>query len=139
MPVPTATATEAVITIFCRVVIVRALVIPIVVAWWRTAPVSVALAAMLAPKLNGADWTALADSSAARPVPPTTTPRLARNSRNRSTARLTRFIACAENCRHLAGRLAFEISQGQGIVVRSAQFAERSFQMRRDLFPDGVG
>src|SRR5207248_4344917 len=40
-------------------------------------------------------------------------------------ALLRRFIACAENCRHLAGRLAFEISQGQGIVVRPAQFAER--------------
>ena len=41
----------------------------------------------------GAAWTAWAEMTTTSPLAPTATPRLAKNARRRSTARLTRFCA----------------------------------------------
>jgi len=44
---------------------------------------------------TGATWTALAERTTTSPAAPTVTPRLANNSRSRSTARVTRFCAAS--------------------------------------------
>jgi len=66
------------------------------------------------------------------------TPRLAKHSRRRSTARLTRFCAATRWCqglRHRARGFALEITEQKGVTVWLAQLAERGVEMRGDVFP----
>ncbi len=61
--------------------------------------VPASVAAEMAPaNPAGAAWTALAERTATSPLAPTVMPRLAKNSRKRSTARLTRLCAASSRC-----------------------------------------
>ena len=85
----------AVTVVFCRAVMAMALVAVTVPVVARVVPVSAAVVEMVRAKPTGAACTALAEVTTTSPLTPTVTPRLAKNSRNLSTARLTRFCAAS--------------------------------------------
>ena len=117
-----------------------ALIVVAVVVVARVVPARAAAAEIVTASPTGAAWTALAEMTMTRPPAPTVTPRLAKNLRNRSTARLTRFCAASSDvprvCGHLAGGLAFEVAQQHRVAVRFAQLTQRGIKLRGDVFPD---
>src|SRR5271166_2313655 len=91
-------AIAAATTVFCNVVITSILAVDRTVE--RGADVLTnEVAERAVDRLAGADWTALALINATSPVAPIARPCLAKTSRSRSTARLTRFWAAASEIR----------------------------------------
>ncbi len=77
--------------VFCTVVMAIAFVVMAVAVVTAVVPAKVAAVEMVTANPTGAAWTALAETTATSPLAPIVTPRLAKNSRSRSTARLTRL------------------------------------------------
>ena len=72
-----------------------ALVAVMAVEACRDVPAVTAAVEMVVASASGAAFTAFAESKIANPLAPMATPRLEKNSRKRSTARLTRFCAAS--------------------------------------------
>ena len=103
-------------------------------------PASRAVVEIVTAKPAGAAWTALAEIKTASPLAPIVTFRekFTQPFHGAADALLCGLVADAENLRHLLRRLAFEVTQQQGLAVRLAQLAQRGIQMRCDVFPAGI-
>jgi hypothetical protein len=95
-------------------------------------------AVMVALNPAGATITALAEMTTISALAPTVTPRLAKNSRSRSTARLTllRSVVGHTHCfTHFMQRLVLEIAEQHGQAVRFFERVHRVVQERFDVRP----
>ena len=104
----------------------------------RVVPANAAAVEMVTANPTGAAWTALAEMTTTSPLAPTVTPRLAKNSRRRSTARLTRFCAASSDvprvCADFAEGFVLEVAEQDGgavgLVERGHGFVEQRFDVR---------
>ena len=128
----------ATMMVFCSVVMAMALVAVAVAVVAMVVPARAAAVEIVTASPTGAAWTALAEMTTTSPLAPTVTPRLAKNSRRRSTARLTRFCAassdCAEGCADFAEGFVLEVAEQDGgavgVVERVHGFVEERFDVR---------